>query len=91
MYRLLLTLMLAALFAGPAEAQEAEPDFDTIEGLEDAAPDDEPAAAEEPMEAEEPEFDEAGLDVQGFEDLDDDFRPSEEIPADQSIEFPTDI
>ncbi len=39
----------------------------------------------------EPEFDETGLDEQGFEDRDDDFRPSEEIPTDQSIEFPTDI
>ena len=37
------------------------------------------------------EFDEAGLDEQGFTDADDDFRPSEDIPADQSIPFPSDI
>jgi len=37
------------------------------------------------------EFDEAGLDEQGFSDEDDDFRPSEVIPTDQSIDFPTDI
>ena len=42
-------------------------------------------------EAEAEEFDEAGLDEQGFSDEDDDFRPSEVIPTDQSIEFPTDI
>lgn len=35
--------------------------------------------------------DDADLDEQGYKDQDDDFRPSEEIPADQSIAFPTDI
>ena len=47
--------------------------------------------AETEVEAETEEFDEAGLDDQGFSDEDDDFRPSEVIPTDQSIEFPTDI
>ena len=36
-------------------------------------------------------IDETGLDEQGFTDEDDDFNPTEEIPADQSIDFPTDI
>ena len=45
---------------------------------------------EEPV-AEAEEIDETGLDEQGFSDVDDDFRPSEEIPADQSIPFPADI
>jgi hypothetical protein len=35
--------------------------------------------------------DDADLDEQGYKDQDDDFRPSEDIPADQSIAFPTDI
>jgi len=39
----------------------------------------------------EPDFDDTGLDEQGFADEDDDFDPTEEIPSDQSIEFPTDI
>jgi len=39
----------------------------------------------------EPDFDETGLDEQGFDNDDDDFRPTEEIPTDQSIPFPTDI
>lgn len=35
--------------------------------------------------------DDSDLDQQGYENQDDDFKPSEEIPADQSIAFPTDI
>jgi len=49
------------------------------------------ADAEAEAEVETEEFDEAGLDEQGFSDEDDDFRPSEVIPTDQSIDFPTDI
>jgi len=37
------------------------------------------------------EVDDSDLDEQGFTDEDNDFRPSEDIPADQSIPFPTDI
>jgi hypothetical protein len=51
------------------------------------------AAAETEPEPEEEriEFDETGLDEQGFSNEDDDFAPSEDIPTDQSIEFPADI
>ena len=35
--------------------------------------------------------DDTDLDEQGYENQDDDFKPSEEIPADQSVAFPTDI
>ena len=58
----------------------------------DAADDD--ANAEETAEAAEPdtaEVDDSDLDEQIYEDVDDDFRPSEEISTDQSIAFPTDI
>ena len=37
------------------------------------------------------EVDDSDLDEQVYEDVDDDFRPSEEISTDQSIAFPTDI
>ena len=37
------------------------------------------------------DVDDSDLDDQTYSDVDDDFRPSEEIPADQSIAFPTDI
>ena len=71
-----------ALLAAIATAQE--PDTDP--------PDDE--ASIEEAEADEPaeSIDESGLDVQGFESSDDDdFVPTEDIPTDQSIPFPTDI
>ena len=52
-------------------------------------------AADGDTEAEETEaaseVDDADLDEQVYEDVDDDFRPSEEISTDQSIAFPTDI
>ena len=88
MYRPLLIALLIAMTAGPAPAQD-DGGLNTAEGAVDEPAETEAAA--QPDDPEEPEFDDTGLDVQGFEDLDDDFRPSEEIPADQSIEFPTDI
>lgn len=85
MNRLPIILLFAALLSAPALSQEAD---------EEALPD-EPAMELEPepeVEAEpDPEFDESGLDEQGFADEDDDFDPTETIPTDQSIEFPTDI
>lgn len=77
-YRLLLFLILGSSLAGPAVSQE--------EGDEP----DEQVETQEP-EAETEDIDETGLDDQGFSGEDDDFRPSEDIPADQSIPFPTDI
>lgn len=38
-----------------------------------------------------PEFDDVALDEQTYEEDDDDFVPSEEIPADEPIPFPSDI
>lgn len=35
--------------------------------------------------------DDADLDLQSYEDDDDDFVPTEEVPADQAIPFPSDI
>ena len=107
MTRFLLTLMLGVLIAGPVWAQQSDEQVDGAEVAQDAelAADETDveaeaiaaaeakakADAEAKAEAEAEEFDEAGLDDQGFADEDDDFRPSEVIPTDQSIEFPTDI
>lgn len=107
MTRFLLTLMLGVLIAGPVWAQQSDEQVDGAEVAQDAelAADETDveaeaiaaaeakakADAEAKAEAEAEEFDEAGLDEQGFADEDDDFRPSEVIPTDQSIEFPTDI
>jgi len=74
-YRFLFFLIVSSFLFVPVWAQE-----------EDAEPDE-----TETPEPQAEEIDESGLDEQGFTDEDDDFRPSEEIPADQSIPFPTDI
>lgn len=75
MHRYLLTLLLATLFAVSAWSQDSESGED--EGN-----------ADSPAETE----DDSDLDEQGFaDDEDDDFVPSEDIPTDQSIAFPTDI
>jgi hypothetical protein len=74
----------------PALAQDADPDIDTGETLEDVAPEAEPEPEPEPEE-EPVDYDETGLDEQGFSDEDDDFDPTEVIPTDQSIDFPADI
>jgi hypothetical protein len=99
--RFLLTLMLGVFIAGPVWAQQSNEQIDGAEVAEDAdlaageATDETDvevdAEAEAEVAEETEEFDETGLDEQGFSDEDDDFRPSEVIPTDQSIEFPTDI
>ena len=106
MTRFLLTLMLGAFIAGSVWAQQSDEQVggaevaDAVEAADLAADEatdeteveaDAEADAEAEAEAETEEFDETGLDEQGFSDEDDDFRPSEVIPTDQSIEFPTDI
>ena len=83
MQRVLLALALTLVFAMTAVSQDAETETD--------ADDAEVAAAEE-VEPESEEIDDTGLDDENYADIeDDDFRPSEDIPADQSIPFPTDI
>ena len=90
MQRVLLALALILILAVTAWSQDAEMPAETdaeesaateeIEDIEDVE-DDAPA-----------EIDESGLDDENYADIeDDDFRPSEDIPADQSIPFPTDI
>jgi len=74
----LTAFLLATGFAATAWTQDA----------------DEPAeeVAEDAAEAEAPPADDSDLDEQSYIDTeDDDFRPSEDIPADQSIAFPADI
>jgi hypothetical protein len=88
MQRSLLLMLFSALLAISAWAQDAEePATDaneaTIAENAEPAPD---AAAEPAAETE------AVLDDEYYQDVDDkDFRPSEDIPADQSIPFPSDI
>jgi hypothetical protein len=79
--RLPIFLIVTSLLATSAWAQEVGDAVDETEEIEVEA-----EILDEPE-----EIDETGLDEQGFSDEDDDFRPSEDIPADQSIPFPTDI
>ena len=68
-------LLASAFLAMPSWAQDEDTESEETE--------------ESQVEAE--EVDDSDLDEQGFTDEDNDFRPSEDIPADQSIPFPTDI
>ena len=71
-------MSLLALLAMPVWAQEtddAQVEADAAEEVEEPAQD----------------ADDSDLDEQSYEDTDDDFRPTELIPADESIAFPTDI
>jgi hypothetical protein len=74
--RTLLLILTTTVFASYSWSQEDEAD--------------EPSEAEQTETA--PEVDEPIVDDEYYQDVDDeDFRPSEDIPADQSIPFPTDI
>ena len=90
MQRIALLTMFAILLVFSALAQEdngptAEEEAEQLAEEETADDVVEPPAEEE--EAEEPVVDD-----EFYQDVDDkDFRPSEEIPADQSIPFPSDI
>ena len=88
MPKLLLTLLVAFFITGPAWPQDVE--FGNVAA---------PSATEvtesevtEPEPAEEvTEIDDSDLDIQTYEEDDDDFVPSEEIPADVPIPFPSNI
>jgi hypothetical protein len=83
----LLTLLLAILLAGPAWPQEVEAGSEAAPATTETA---EPEVTE-PEQIDAVEIDDSDLDVQSYEDDDDDFVPSEEIPADVPIAFPSNI
>ena len=80
MNRILITLLAALLFSAPLWGQDApKTDEREAQATEEEAAD----TDEDPL---------ADLDEQGYGDEDeDDFVPTEEIPYDQDIPFPTDI
>lgn len=90
----LIILLLALFFYGAAWPQESESGSEVAPpGNETDAPAATAAAqtdeAEEIEEAD--EIDDSDLDEQTYEEDEDDFIPSEEIPADQPIPFPSNI
>lgn len=93
--RLLIYLTFAWLLgigAASSLAQEAEPD-DATEGTDTEAvaeAEDEDEEEDDPLiDLDDPDL--ADLDRQTYEEDDDDFVPTEEVPADEAIPFPTDI
>ena len=82
MHRFLIALLLGTMLTAASWAQDADSD-------EGAEAEETQVEADEVDEAE--DVDDSDLDDQTYSDVDDDFRPSEDIPADQSIAFPTDI
>ncbi len=91
MPRYLYTLILILFLANAGWAQEQE----TADQAGDAVPPEtETAAASEVDDAEQSgdeEVDDSDLDLQTYEEDDDDFVPTEEIPADEPIPFPSNI
>ncbi len=78
------------LSARPAVAQEEATQEPAVEeAVTEEVVDEEEELEEEELEEE--EFDETGLDDQTYEEDDDDFVPTMEIPADTPIPFPSNI
>jgi len=86
MYRYLLPVLFPVLLAAPLGATAFAQDDPAAEEARPAE-----QAADEPRK-DEPADDEADLDDGSYADAEEkDFVPSEDIPADQAIPFPTDI
>ena len=94
--RWLAVSLLGLLLSGMAQAQESEAtdaDEPAVEAAADAAADEaeDVAAAGDEDDIDLDDIEDADLDLQVYEEDDDDFVPTEEVPADQAIPFPTDI
>ncbi len=83
MIKYLMAIIVVSMFILNAPAQDSTPASDT-KAAENAAD-----ADAEQQEVE--DVDDADLDEQSYEEDEDDFIPTEEIPADVPIPFPTNI
>jgi hypothetical protein len=88
--RYVLAILLGMSLSAAAWPQDAGQD-DTGTADKPAQAADKPADQSDDQTGQDDAKDDTGLDEQGYKDQDDDFKPSEDIPADQSIAFPTDI
>jgi len=89
----LITVILLMILAIPAWTQEEEASGEPTQeaagnAVPELAPDEESDVAGE---ADEEEIEDSDLDDQSYEEDDDDFVPTEEIPADEPIPFPSNI
>ncbi len=93
--RLALLTLLAAGYITAATAQEeaeSETEAPVAEEGEESSDETETEAEQDSEQDSEESLDDSVLDDEFYQDAaDEDFRPSEDIPADQSIPFPTDI
>lgn len=100
LYILIISLTVLLIGGTVAAQEQGEPDEATnaaaeatevtVDDNDDAAEDQDSADGSEASDdTEEP--DDADLDLQTYEQDDDDFVPTEEIPADQAVPFPSDI
>ena len=90
MPKYLIMLSLLAFLVSPAWTQDEEAAGQTADT---EATEADAAALEDEVDAaaEEEEIDDSDLDEQTYEEDDDDFVPTEEIPADEPIPFPSNI
>ena len=86
MSKYLISLLVLAFLATPSWSQEDDAAGETVEETE-------PADTVDPAETvtEDEGADDSDLDVQTYEEDEDDFVPTEEIPADEPIPFPSNI
>ena len=96
MSRLLFILLCCVGLLAPALSQEQEapqePTDTTVEQADsEEAPAGDSANQEDAADEEESSEDDADLDLQTYEENDDIFVPTEEIPSDEPIPFPSDI
>lgn len=86
MSKYLISLLVLAFLATPSWSQEDNAAGETVEETE-------PADTVDPAETvtEDEGADDSDLDVQTYEEDEDDFVPTEEIPADEPIPFPSNI
>jgi len=95
MPKYLINVLLACLFVLPAWAQDDEAAGETADtvaeqpGQADSQPAD--ADSDQSGEVADEAVDDSDLDEQSYEEDDDDFVPTEEIPADEPIPFPSNI
>ena len=74
-------------FAQDAEAPADEPSAESVATNEE----DGDSSDDEATDGELDDLDDADLDLQTYDQDDDEFVPTEEVPADQAIPFPSDI
>ena len=89
----MLLVLAGGVAAQQAEAPASTDDEPASEAVSNdaAAEDADDPDEESDDETDEDEIDDSDLDLQTYEEDEDDFTPTEEIPADQAIPFPTDI